>query len=691
MPRSFALALFLGLTATLHAAAAPKNYRLPGTDLKQPIIWGAVCELPDGTGLAFGGQHQKADDGLAHTRIKTKDGWQDIHEELRKNNTWQSHHDHCITLAQRQKDLAARARRIYFSGLAPAEAAKRFAELVPDQQKLEKDLGQLTADVEKLKKETRHTRLSSLDDAQAALRTVSRALAAPPRSEADEILVPMRQAQVALEMAAEVIDAEPPPRALSPLVYDEKTKLYVLFGGDHCDYLTNDTWVFDPEKRQWKLRYPKSAPPPRANHKLAAKGDGKVTLTGGYTYTSTTDYMGGQYRDHDDGEWVYDLAANTWTGGKAVNPGQRVYRAAHFLPEGCLKDPRPDAIAFQERLNQLPANTWVSTKPPFRPPLNRDWGTAVLDPDRDLILRFSGGHCAHGGSDVLHYHLASNRWELPFPVEFPLGQLYTNTEYPAGFNFNRRPWVTGHTYQDYGYDTVTKRMLFTGQQDFCYVYNPDVADWTSRFMKPKGMNYGGCFYTLTLCTTPHGLACWTQNGDVYHHDPVKKEWVQLTLNGEKLRGSVVDNSTLCYDSKRDRLLFLVKGYGDKSKYDGRIFAMDWKTRTVSVLTPEGSEAAAVVPFLRECRYDVANDLVLVGGTLPPDSAGIRRTPAYDCAGNRWVSLKLGGDDPSGKTGRNVSLGLMYDAKRKLFWAVDTNSNVFVLRLDVKTADVQGLR
>lgn len=40
---------------------------------------------------------------------------------------------------------------------------------------------------------------------------------------------------------------------------------------------------------------------------------------------------------------------------------------------------------------------------------------------------------------------------------------------------------------------------------------------------------------------------------------------------------------------------------------------------------------------------------------------------------------------------NVSLGLVYDAKRKLFRAVDTNSRVFALRLDLKTADVQPLR
>jgi hypothetical protein len=687
MNRSILTALCIvvaGASSTL--AAPPKSYRLPGTDLKQPIIWGAVCELPDGTGLAFGGEDQKADDGQAHTRIKTKDGWKPLVEELRKNNPWQAHHHRGAELARRQKDLAARARRIYFTGLPLKERAKQLGELQVDQKVLQAELLRLVGDLKPFEAKMNDNRLQPLRDAAAT----AAALFKSRGDDRDDTILPMRQVQVALEKAAEVLDAEPPPRALSPIVYDEKTRLYVLFGGDHCDYLTNDTWVFDPAKPQWRLRYPKSAPPPRANHTLKVTGDGKVVLTGGYTYTSTTDYMGGQYRDHGDGDWTYDIAANTWSGGKGVDPDGRVYRSPLFLPEHYLQDPRPDAAAFGDWLRQIPANTWMPTKTPLRPPLNRDWGTAVLDPDRDLILRFSGGHCAHGGSDVLHYHLASNRWELPFPVEFPLGQLYTNTEYPNGFNFNRRPWVTGHTYQSYGYDTITKRMLFTGHFDHCYVYDPNVADWTTRFLKPKGMTYGGCFYTLTLCTTPHGLAAWTQEGKVFHYDPASKEWKELALTGEKLRGSVVDNSTVLYDSKRDRLLFLVKGYGDKSRYDGRLYAMDWKTKAVKVLEPAGREPAAAVPFLRECRYDVANDLVLVGGTLPPDKDGLRRTPAYDCAAERWISLKLAGTDPSGKTGRNVSLGLMYDAKRELFWAVDTNSNVFVLRLDPKTADARPL-
>ena len=58
-------------------------------------------------------------------------------------------------------------------------------------------------------------------------------------------------------------------------------------------------------------------------------------------------------------------------------------------------------------------NVWTKMNPPKLPKLNRDWGSAVLDPDRDLILRWSGRPCAHGGSDVIQYH----------PGHEPLGAL----------------------------------------------------------------------------------------------------------------------------------------------------------------------------------------------------------------------------------------------------------------------------
>ncbi|HEX7896765.1 MAG TPA: kelch repeat-containing protein [Planctomycetota bacterium] len=490
------------------------------------------------------------------------------------------------------------------------------------------------------------------------------------RGEAPAV-VKLRQALEAVERELEARDVEPAPRALTAIAWDAKSKLYVLFGGDHFDYLTNDTWVFDPAVPKWTLRRPPSAPPPRANHALTAV-DGKITLKGGYTYTSSTDYVGGQYRNLADGEWTYDVEANAWSGA-GVAPDTRVYRTGRLHPDHFLVPPAG------EPLGALPANEWVSMKPPKLPAMNRDWGTAVYDPDRQLILRWSGGHSAHGGTDVLQYHTNTNRWELTMPVEFPLGQTYSNTEYPEGVNFNRRPWVTGHTYQSYGYDPIGKKMHFLGRKSDGHVWDPDLGDWTARYPKPKELVYGDCFYTLTITSTPSGLVCWTKDGKLFRYEST---WMLRNINGT-LPGSVVDNSTLAYDAKRDRLLFWRKGYGDKNPYDGEIQAVD-KDGVVSALNPEGKAAAVAVPYLCQIRYDVANDLFLVGGTVEG------RTPAYDPEKNRWVTLKIGGEDPSGKKGRNVSLGMMYDAKRKLFWAVDTNSHVYVLRLDPATADLRPL-
>jgi hypothetical protein len=232
-------------------------------------------------------------------------------------------------------------------------------------------------------------------------------------------------------------------------------------------------------------------------------------------------------------------------------------------------------------------------------------------------------------------------------------------------------------------------MVFAGRHAHSYFYDPDRADWTGRAPKPPGMVYNDCFYTLTLTSTPSALYCWTQNGKLFRHE--KDGWTELALAGAKLPGAVVDNSTVVQDAKRDRLLFWRKGYGDKNVYDGEIHAVDLKSLQVSALGPAGSGGAAEVPYLCQIRYDAANDLLLVGGTLPPGDDGFRRTPAYDPEKNRWVSLRIGGQDPSGKKGRNVSLGMMYDAKRKLFWAVDTDSRVFVLRLVPATADLRPLR
>ena len=735
MHRNALIAALLVTTIATAAFAQGKSYRLPSVSIKPRIIWSSQSEEPEGSGLAFGGQDQQGEDGNPHTRIKVDGQWVAVHEELWAKNKLQPFHRIVSDTAAEVRGEVTLLRAAYLGGKLTDEQA-----IEPTRARWRKSAAGLAAAIE-THKGKRGGELGEYENAQltrviarlkelgegklppheplpmSALRDPNRPLLTEkgPHTAWATLVAELYRVQIAIEQAAEWLDAEPPARTMIPVVYDAKTKLYVIFGGDHCDYLTNDTWVFDPAKKQWQQRWPAEgkAPQARGNHKLVAKGDGTIVLTGGYKYTSSTDYVGGQYRDHGDGDWTYDIAANAWrpaASGDAdatpkrfpAPPDSRVYRTGPHHPDYFLQGPAPAAKATAERLTKLPVNTWVAMNPPQLPQLNRDWGTAVFDPDRDLILRFSGGHSAHGGSDVLHYHIATNRWELPFPVEFPLGQLYDNTQYPEGFNLNRRPWVTGHTYQNYGYDTLSKQMLFTGQTTHTYVWDPDAADWIGRFAKPKPMAYGSCFYTLTLVTTKHGLICWTQNGRLYRFDHDHREWIELTVNGEKLIESSVDNSTIVYDSKRDRLLLFRKPYGDKHEYDGKMQAVEMATLKVTTLTPKGAAAAKAVPYLCQIRYDEENDLLLVGGTVSPEAApdddaefakggsGGRRTPAYDCAKDAWITLRIGGDDPSGKRGRNVSLGMMYDAKRKLFWAVDTNSRVYALRLKPGAAAARGL-
>jgi hypothetical protein len=695
------LAGCLVLGCALSAAGQGRSYRLPDVDIKQRIIWGSGGEGPDGIGLAFGGQDQEADRGQPPTRIRVDGKWQEIGDELRTKNPLQPLCDEATALARRQKDVLARTRHIYLDGLASQAAQPELLAVANEQamillakEKLSAQLKEAAAvrgDYEAGQIRYAHARMNRAPSAAELLKDIRH-----PELWVANSLAQMWANQIDLERAAEALAAEPPGRTLSQIVYEPQTKCFVLFGGDHLDYLTNDIWTFDWAARRWRQLHPEGAPPPRANHTLKAAGDGKIVMSGGYQYTSSTDYVGTQYRELDDGEWTFDLGTGKWTGGELVPADERAYRTGPFHPQFFLGGPRPDAAAFAARLASLPVNTWVRTGPPQLPQMNRDWGTAVLDPDHDLILRFSGGHSAHGGSDVLHFHLASNRWELPFPVEFPLGQTYTNTSYPEGFNLNQRPWVTGHTYQNYGYETAARKMLFTGREKGCYLYDPVIGDWAGRIEKPPGMTYNSCFYTLTLCPTPQGLAAWTAQGDVFRFDAAKNQWLEIKQQGERLPGAVVDNSTVLFDSHRGRLLFARKPYGDKATYDGVLHTLDPNSGQVDKLTPQGSAGAAAIPYLCQIRYDADHDLLLVGGTLPPaegeatDSAALRRTPAYDCSANRWVSLKLTGDDPSGKAGRNVSLGLMYDAKRKLFWAVDTKSEVFVLRLDPKQADLRPL-
>ena len=691
----------LGLFALLVFLRAPtlaqqKAFKIPSADLKEQIIWGSTCEGPDGLVLAFGGQDQKGDE-LPRTRIKKGDGpWQSLGEDLRKANPLQSLHGIALEFARRQQAESAMTRAIFFAGLPAADEARRRTEIPLSEIRKHSAGAQkllsagLTEAVDKRNGRDKQRAIVALTHYKRFLERV----AADAPIDAKR-LQQSHSGNADLQKLAEALDAEPPARYLSPLAYDPKTKLFVLTAGDHGDYLTDDLWLFDPAEMKWEQRHPATAPPPRGSHELKANGDGTVTLSGGYTYTSSISYLGAQYKELDDGAWTYDIAADTWKGSdEGVPSDTRVYRTGPFHPNHFLQGARPDAAAAEKDLDAIPVNRWVERKAPHKPEMVRTWGHAALDPDGDRVLIFSGGHSAHCGSDVLHYHLSTNRWELPSPVEFPLGQTYSNTSFPEGYNLNKRPWMTGHTYQSYNYDPLSKKLYLNARVHNTYVYDPVVGDWIGRFAKPKPMAYGDCFYTLNTLPTPHGLICWTGHGGLFKLDSARREWQEVERTGARLPSSAVDASTYVYDSKRDRLLFVRSDYGKKN--GGEIHTFDMKTGAVAKTTPANAATLAALDLKGVDRavYDAANDLILFSTLLPGAADAVRRALAYDCAADKWVSLDLGyevgkNERAAHPGGPGHSCGLLFDAKRKIIWGIDTHDcRVYALRLEVRTADVK---
>jgi len=113
-----------------------KPYRLPSVDLKQRVIWGAMCERPDGTGLAFGGQDQQADDGRPHTRILKDGTWVSIRDDLRAANPLRRWHAQVRALGRRQQMLLASARATYLDGLGgPPQGLSLLEMLAQDQRR----------------------------------------------------------------------------------------------------------------------------------------------------------------------------------------------------------------------------------------------------------------------------------------------------------------------------------------------------------------------------------------------------------------------------------------------------------------------------------------------------------------------------------------------------------------------------
>jgi len=535
---------------------------------------------------------------------------------------------------------------------------------------------------------------------------------------------------------------QPPARANSRLAYDPIRKLTLLFGGDQLDQLVADTWAFDSAKETWTELKAELSPSPRAGHALLwlpkAK---KILLLGGFTYTSTTDYVASLYKPLPFEAWTFDPATNKWelianagrftpvgpannfigaaaddddnvmvldaenrawtcqfdaakpdatlTRKLGVTPGSVVRRTGSHDPKWYTEGrPAPDAAAVAERIRKIPMNEWVKLPTDNAPKMNMDWGSSVFDVANDKILRFSGGHSAYSGTAPVVYDIKTDRYSLPFAPEYPLEYVYSNDQVNGEWSFQGRPWMTGHTYKSTGYDVNLKAMVFAAHA-YTHTFDAIAGKWT-RFAEPSP--FRADFYNTAVCSTPEGCVAWGRGASgggpgLWRINAETKSWKALPVEKDaKFPDMSPDHHGLAFDSKRNRLLF----FSDIGKQGGNVSAYDIASGKMKWLDPTGVEEGRV--HCREAAYLPDLDVVLIGARKK-DSAGDWRWLVFDCAANGWASIAIAGDDPIGKRpiAFNNSMGLMYDPARKLICGVGQHSEVYVLNIGRAKADIKHFK
>jgi hypothetical protein len=354
---------------------------------------------------------------------------------------------------------------------------------------------------------------------------------------------------------------------------------------------------------------------------------------------------------------------------RGVTPGAELYRTGIGYDPNWLAAAKNPQIDF----STLEPNKWAKTPIARLPIRNRAWGATVYIPDTDEIVRWSGGHSAHGGNDVLHYDIDQNYWIQGYWAEFPIGWVAASGIPPLLWSFKGRPAYVPHTYKLYTYDHAEKKLVYLspGSFDKNYIWLYDVFERDWEF-PPTEAPFAPSL-TNKIVDTAHGPVVWA-NG-LWLFATRQKTWTALDVTSGTLPGRNHDNSGMVYDPVRDRLLI--------ANSRGRSFAQLWQysfsTGKITKLNP--GNGAVLNPgslHRREILYVPGYDIFLF--TANSEVNGQANIIAYDPDSNEWFRVPV--DDSAGKGIFSLSASYMYDAQRDLIWVVNARSEVFVMRLQV---------
>jgi galactose oxidase-like protein len=677
--------------------------------------------------LFIGGRTANAVDGfVGHWALSLKDKtWRTL---TAPDATLDAIRAKVVAAKAAARDAMAAARNVYYATLPAEEEAAalkgRPAVLAAKALKLAQEA---TAAAKAAKGLPGAQALARLNAATQKLTAAADALKAGAVS--TDVLKNQFDAAWTLDTAVDCLRTVPGPRTSAGLGYDRAAKKVVVFGGDHGDYLLNDTWTYDCAAKTWTQHFPAVSPKPRraSGNVLWLPGSGRLALAGGVTYRAKFMYFQRNESARADA-WTFDASAGTWSllnsgvakkgkgtpsltcrlaagagnvllglshhgrwrrqvapiylmrvakaGGTedaakvGCAPMTRVYLSVvkEYNPLWYDAAPRGDPKKVAEWIAKLKPNTWAAVPKAPRPAAQRSWGTSIFDPDRDRWYHWTGGHEADPCSQLSIYYPGINRWTIS----------HLSEHFGKGISFNGRPDCRNHTYLTYAYDTVSKKLICTTMAGTS-IYDPDRSEFEPVFPNPFKQH---CYVT-SLKTTPHGVVCW-HPGYFGILDVAGRKWKKLpvkSIDKAKMPWPKTDGTSFTYDSKRDALWF--SPFAGYQKPSGQIHRYDMKTGELRTMNPGNRKEIGLGPAFR--RRSIRETLYL------PDADVILfnnfhhgRQVVYDPTKNTWALTNI---KQTVKGLGGVDIGLMWDAKRKLVWAMSGKQKMFVLRLDFAALEV----
>lgn len=558
-----------------------------------------------------------------------------------------------------------------------------------------------------------------------------------------EALKAARAIQPRLEDAAFAQYPVPHSRRNAPLVYDEKNKVFVLFGGDHEDYQVNDTWTLDLDKKSWKRMNPPVAPSPRAGHAACyLPKSGRVAVHEGYASSASGDYGASPWQVLDPRElWVYDAAADRWdlagsVGGKSNDAPPAIGK--FFGYSATWYEVPPLAADAQDRLflaapggKNLPGSTWTLTFDPGQTDAAGRDKVGQAPNSRRLRALYFRAEFSEVSDDPKARDLSAlpaNQWVKLTPAPRTPARGCRQRDWSTSVWDSDREqillWGGGHCVRSSSvplhYSPVSNRIVegYDAEEPYQYngwcgpassllnkqwidthayhlyaydpkcklmvtargfLYDPERMDWVRA--EPFKSPFKYSWGSVVIASSPHGAVAWGVAGETpgLWLFDRDKGWTSLEAKG-KLFTPWCDSHGMVYDSRRDRMILSSVGGGYSKPGNGTFLAFDFKTRTLDVVTPENSELNKT-GCARELAYVEHADWVLVGDLLRQGDAktGKVYTRVYDCDKNKMFLLD------AGPVAAGYSAGWMYDSKRKLVYSFAYNGEAWGLRLDPAAA------